>query len=48
MCLLCNTKDIKNVIAFPKTTTGRDLMSGAPVPISEEIKRLYNIQTVDK
>ncbi|XP_033344716.1 aspartate--tRNA ligase, mitochondrial [Bombus vosnesenskii] len=48
MCLLCNTKNIKDVIAFPKTTTGRDLMSGAPVPISEEIKRFYNIQTVDK
>ncbi|CAD1479775.1 unnamed protein product, partial [Heterotrigona itama] len=45
ICLLCNTKNIKNVIAFPKTMTGRDLMSGAPVPISEEIKKLYHIQT---
>ena len=26
---------------------GRDLMSGAPVPISEEIKKLYHIQTVE-
>ncbi|XP_076396019.1 aspartyl-tRNA synthetase, mitochondrial [Megachile rotundata] len=48
MCLLCKTENIKDVIAFPKTTTGRDLMSGAPDSISAEEKELYHIQTVEK
>ncbi|XP_017885472.1 aspartate--tRNA ligase, mitochondrial [Ceratina calcarata] len=48
MCLLCRTENIKNVIAFPKTMSGRDLMSGAPIPISEEEKQLYHIRTVDE
>ena len=46
--LLCNTENIKNVIAFPKTTAGRDLMSGAPVSISDEEKTLYHIKTTEK
>ncbi|XP_043795074.1 aspartate--tRNA ligase, mitochondrial [Apis laboriosa] len=46
--LLCNEKNIKNVIAFPKTMTGRDLMSGAPVSISEEEKQLYHIRTINE
>lgn len=48
LCLLCKTENIKDVIAFPKTTTGRDLMSGAPVSISDKEKKLYHIQTVEK
>ncbi|XP_053997232.1 aspartate--tRNA ligase, mitochondrial [Hylaeus anthracinus] len=46
MCLLCKAESIKNVIAFPKTMEGRDLMSGAPIPISDEDKKLYHIQTI--
>jgi aspartyl-tRNA synthetase len=45
--LLCGSDSIRDVIAFPKTLEGKDLMSGAPVPISEEEKKLYHIQTVD-
>ncbi|XP_076657488.1 aspartyl-tRNA synthetase, mitochondrial [Halictus rubicundus] len=48
MSLLCNTESIRNVIAFPKTTEGRDVMSGAPVPISDKDKSLYHIQTIEK
>ncbi|GFG33298.1 hypothetical protein Cfor_01797 [Coptotermes formosanus] len=47
MALLCGSDSIRDVIAFPKTMEGKDLMSGAPVPISEEEKKLYHIQTVD-
>ncbi|XP_031845529.2 aspartyl-tRNA synthetase, mitochondrial isoform X1 [Nomia melanderi] len=44
MSLLCNTESIKSVIAFPKTSEGRDMMSGAPVSISDKDKALYHIQ----
>jgi len=47
VCLLCNAKSIRSVIAFPKTMEGRDLMSGAPNIISNELKTLYHIQTTD-
>ncbi|KAL6444713.1 hypothetical protein ACFW04_002052 [Cataglyphis niger] len=48
VCLLCNAKSIRDVIAFPKTMEGRDLMSGAPDAISDEVKTLYHIQTLEK
>lgn len=46
--LLCNAESIRSVIAFPKSMEGRDLMSGAPVTISEQVKELYCIKTIDK
>lgn len=48
LCLLCNTESIRSVIAFPKTIEGRDLMSGAPVPIPTEVQELYHIKTIDE
>ncbi|KAJ8672481.1 hypothetical protein QAD02_003740 [Eretmocerus hayati] len=44
--ILCGAQSIRDVIAFPKTIEGRDLMSNAPASISDEDKRLYHIQTV--
>ncbi|HEX7008518.1 MAG TPA: amino acid--tRNA ligase-related protein, partial [Phycisphaeraceae bacterium] len=32
---LCGTSNIRDVIAFPKTQNGADLMSGAPAPVEE-------------
>lgn len=46
--MLCNARSIKSVIAFPKSMEGHDLMAGAPDVISDDLKILYNIQTVDK
>ncbi|XP_067007952.2 aspartate--tRNA ligase, mitochondrial isoform X2 [Anabrus simplex] len=46
VALMCGTPNIRDVIAFPKGSDGRDPMSGAPVPISEEEMKLYHIQTV--
>lgn len=48
IAMLCNAPSIRDVIAFPKTMEGRDLMSGAPVPISEEEKNLYHIKTLEE
>ncbi|KAG7205576.1 hypothetical protein KM043_007548 [Ampulex compressa] len=48
MCVLCNTSSIRSVMAFPKTAEGRDLMSNAPTKISDELKKLYHIQTTDE
>ncbi|PNF25955.1 Aspartate--tRNA ligase, mitochondrial [Cryptotermes secundus] len=46
IALLCGSDSIRDVIAFPKSLEGKDLMSGAPVSISDEEKALYHIQTV--
>lgn len=42
--MICGASSIRQVIAFPKTMEGRDLMSGAPALISEEDKQFYHIQ----
>lgn len=43
IALLCNAHSIRDVIAFPKTLDGKDLLSKAPVPISDEEKKIYHI-----
>ncbi|XP_046736551.1 aspartate--tRNA ligase, mitochondrial isoform X1 [Diprion similis] len=45
IAMLCNATSIRDVIAFPKSMEGRDAMSGAPVQISDEDKKLYHIKT---
>ncbi|KAJ9592823.1 hypothetical protein L9F63_015514, partial [Diploptera punctata] len=43
---LCSAVSIRDVIAFPKTIEGKDIMSGAPVTIPEEEKQRYHIQSI--
>lgn len=43
IALLLNRKSIKDVIAFPKSNVGRDLMSDSPHEIDSVTKRMYNI-----
>ncbi|MEZ4320980.1 MAG: aspartate--tRNA ligase [Myxococcota bacterium] len=46
---LCNTESIRDVIAFPKTTSAQDLMSGAPGPVpAKELTELYVRNTVNR
>jgi aspartyl-tRNA synthetase len=42
--VLRNTTNIRDVIAFPKTQSGADLMCGAPSPIDEKQLREANIR----
>ena len=46
--ILCNTNSIRDVIAFPKSLDGKDLMSGAPSSISTKEKDMYYIGAVHK
>ncbi|XP_035795043.1 aspartate--tRNA ligase, mitochondrial-like [Anopheles albimanus] len=45
--LLCSAASIRDVIAFPKSLDGKDPLSKAPVPISEEEKRIYHIKVIE-
>ena len=42
--ILRDTSNIRDVIAFPKTQSGADLMSGAPAPIDDKQLREANIR----
>ncbi|MEZ4520026.1 MAG: aspartate--tRNA ligase [Thermomicrobiales bacterium] len=44
---LANEDSIREVIAFPKTQSGRDLMFGAPSPIDDRQKKELHLRTVD-
>ncbi|XP_063839427.1 aspartate--tRNA ligase, mitochondrial [Ostrinia nubilalis] len=43
----CDAESIRDVIAFPKSHEGKDPLSGAPNPITEEDKKYYHIATVE-
>lgn len=45
--IILNASSIRDVIAFPKTLDGKDPLSGAPSPISEQEKKLYHINIVN-
>ena len=42
---LCNTTNIRDVIAFPKTQNGADLMLDAPGPVDERQMKELHIRT---
>ncbi|KAM8930608.1 aspartate--tRNA ligase, mitochondrial [Pelodytes ibericus] len=44
VAMIVGAQSIRDVIAFPKSFRGRDLMSGAPDFLSEEDLQLYHIQ----
>jgi aspartyl-tRNA synthetase len=42
VALLCGTTSIRDVIAFPKTQKGQDLMAGSPTPVTQrQLKDLH-------
>lgn len=46
MSIICNTKSIRDVIAFPKGLEGKDPLSKAPCEISDEEKKMYHIRII--
>lgn len=45
--LLCGTTSIRDVIAFPKTQRGQDLMNNSPSPATDKQLREIHIRTVE-
>ena len=45
VAILCGTPTIRDVIAFPKTNMGSDLMVDSPSVVPEEVVREYHIST---
>lgn len=41
--IMCKTNSIRDVIAFPKSAEGKDLLSNAPCKISDEELKLYHL-----
>ncbi|KAK2145149.1 hypothetical protein LSH36_699g02017 [Paralvinella palmiformis] len=46
--ILTGSESIRDIIAFPKSSRGEDLMSKAPAPISEEEARYYHLIKSDR
>ena len=45
MCaMICGTESIRDVIAFPKSVTGADLVVKSPSVISESVLEAYNVR----
>lgn len=42
--MLCGTESIRDVIAFPKSITGSDLVVGCPTVVDEKTINMYNIR----
>ncbi|MCS7254094.1 MAG: aspartate--tRNA ligase [Armatimonadetes bacterium] len=44
IAIIADTENIREVIAFPKTSTGYDPMTGSPTPVSEQLLRDTHIR----
>lgn len=47
IAIICRARSMRDVIAFPKSLNGRDPLSNAPVPISDEEKALYHLAVIE-
>jgi aspartyl-tRNA synthetase len=48
IAILTGASNIRDVIAFPKTQSGSDLLFGAPSPVSEEQLRDLHLKLLDE
>ena len=44
IAILSGASSLRDVIAFPKSTTGRDLLMGSPAPLTPEELKEYGIE----
>jgi aspartyl-tRNA synthetase len=44
MAMLCGASSIRDVIAFPKSATGRDLLVNAPSSVTQDQLNEYGIK----
>lgn len=47
MAILCETASIRDVIAFPKSASGRDLVVASPSRLTEQQLGEYKIRVVE-
>ncbi|TDH71833.1 hypothetical protein CCR75_001777 [Bremia lactucae] len=48
VAILCGERSIRDVIAFPKSSTGNELMTNAPGPVHPELLQEYHIHVQEK
>jgi aspartyl-tRNA synthetase len=48
VALMCGEESIRDVIAYPKTTTAQCLLTGAPSRVPEQQLKELHIRTVDE
>ena len=48
IAVLSGLSSLRDVIAFPKSTNGRDLLMGSPAEVSQEELRDYGIELITK
>jgi aspartyl-tRNA synthetase len=44
MSILCKTSTIRDVIAFPKSGQGTDLLFNSPAPVNSDVLKQYGIK----
>jgi aspartyl-tRNA synthetase len=45
MAILCNASSIRDVIAFPKSAQGTDLLFRSPAAVGEEVLETYGLRS---
>lgn len=48
MAIICGAQSIREVIAFPKSYYGRDLLGGAPATLSSDDLSVYGLTLTKK
>ncbi|KAF8528865.1 tRNA synthetases class II-domain-containing protein [Hysterangium stoloniferum] len=46
MAMLCHSQSIRDVIAFPKTGAGVDMLIKSPATVDDEVLKLYGLQRI--
>jgi len=44
VALLCNAASLRDVVAFPKTAQGNELLTGSPASVSDAALKEYHIK----